>query len=128
MSLLSRIIEPNNLRLAFGGAGVITDIAQEIRDDARFARLVRHALFPPHHEPVPAVPDEIFPEHRSFEVAGLRGKRMGIVASGEAAPSLPCAECAGHWRSRARRWRPSAPARARSDLHRSGRSGSRRTR
>jgi NTE family protein len=82
MSVLSRILEPNNLRLLFGAGGWLVDVAQEMRDDARFAAVVRRGLFPPKEEPPPEIPAEPFPPFRAMAVPSLRGKRVGLVASG----------------------------------------------
>ncbi len=82
MSVLSRILEPNNLRLLFGAGGWLTDLAQEMREDARFAAVVRRGLFPPKDELPPEMPAEAFPPLRAMTVPSLRGKRVGLVASG----------------------------------------------
>lgn len=82
MSVLSRILEPNNLRLLFGTGGWLADVAQEMRDDARFAGIVRRGLFPRRDEAPPQMPPDPFPPFRAMSVPSLRGKRVGLVASG----------------------------------------------
>jgi len=82
VSLLSRTLEPNNLRLLFGAGGWVSDLVQAMREDANFARSLRRGLFASRRDPPPLVPDEIFPPFRPLSAPALRGKRVGLVASG----------------------------------------------
>jgi NTE family protein len=82
MSVLSRALEPNNLRLLFAGGGWVADVAHEMREDARFARKVATALSPWQDELEPSVTDDALPAPTPLSVPSLRGKRVGIVASG----------------------------------------------
>ena len=82
VSVLSRVLEPNNLRLLFAGGGWVSDVVQEMREDAKFANVVRRGMFPGGREPRPHVPAEIFPPHERLSVPALRGKRVGVLASG----------------------------------------------
>jgi NTE family protein len=84
MGLLSRLMEPTNLHLVFGAGGFASDVLKELREDARFASVVRRGLFPPRDEQAPDVPAELFPPARALDAPGLRGKRIGLVASGGA--------------------------------------------
>jgi NTE family protein len=82
MTLLSRAVEPNNLRLLFAAGGLTADLAREIGEDARFAaRLSRGLLSRARNRRVP-VPDDLFPAARPIAVPQLAGKRLGLVASG----------------------------------------------
>jgi hypothetical protein len=47
MTLLSRVVEPNNLRLLFAGGAFGVDVANALREDATFARVVARSLFSP---------------------------------------------------------------------------------
>jgi NTE family protein len=81
MSLLTEALEPNNLRSLFGAGGWVADVAKELREDARFAGVVRRGLLPLPFDP--AQPHgEVFPPFRPLSVPALRGKRIGLVASG----------------------------------------------
>jgi NTE family protein len=82
MGLLSRILEPTNLHLAFGAGGFVADVLNELREDSGFASIALHGLFPSRHEQAPDVPAELFPPPRPLDASGLRGKRVGLVASG----------------------------------------------
>jgi NTE family protein len=80
MSMFSDLIEPNNLRLLFGAGNFLGDLADDLREDLSFARIVgRSMLRPAAAEPAPA---KIFPQFRRRSVPALEGKRIGLVASG----------------------------------------------
>jgi NTE family protein len=82
MSLLSRAVEPNNLRLLFAGGGWAADVAHEMREDARFARTVATALSPWRDRLEPTATADALPAPSPLSVPSLRGKRVGVVASG----------------------------------------------
>lgn len=81
MSVLSRVLEPNNLRLLFAAGGWLGDVVQEVRDDARFAGVVGRGLIGS-GAGRPHVPEVLFPALEPLTVPALRGKRVGLVASG----------------------------------------------
>ncbi len=82
MSTLTDLIEPNNLRLFFSGVNGLRDVVQEVRDDSAFARTLVRAALPPWRGRKPRPPGDVFPPLEPFDVRALRGKRVGLVASG----------------------------------------------
>jgi NTE family protein len=82
MSLLSRVLEPNNLRLLFGAGNWTRDVVNELRDDTKFAGVLRRSLVGARRESPPPIPEEIFPPRKSLVLPALRGRRVGLVASG----------------------------------------------
>ena len=83
MSVLSRALEPNNLRLLFDGRGVASDVVHALREDASFARTLSRTLVDARSRAKsPTVARAIFPDPLPLEVPVLRGKRVGVVASG----------------------------------------------
>jgi len=82
VALLSRSVEPNNLRLLFAAGGWVADVVQELREDARFAANLSRGLLPPGRDRRADIPDRIFPPFRPISVPQLAGKRFGLVASG----------------------------------------------
>lgn len=80
MSVFSDLIEPNNLRLLFGLGGFFGDLADDLREDLSFARIVGRAI---QGSPGTAqLPANLFPPLRHRPVPALQGKRVGLVASG----------------------------------------------
>jgi NTE family protein len=80
MSRLSDMIEPNNLRLLFGLSSFLGDLTVDLREDLSLARIVASA-FSSGARPA-ELPRRIFPPFRRRAIPALRGKRIGLVASG----------------------------------------------
>ncbi len=80
--MLTSLVEPNNLRTAFGGISWARDLAAAVREDAAFLWRVRRALLRLPFEREPAIPAEVFPPLEPFRAPALDGKRVAIVASG----------------------------------------------
>jgi NTE family protein len=83
VSALTDLVEPNNFRLLSGAVNAVADVAREVRADTTFARRVARAILPGHgRNDVPPLPAEIFPPRAALDVPALRGRRVGLVASG----------------------------------------------
>jgi NTE family protein len=82
MARLTDVLEPNNLRIAFGAYNAARDVARELRQDLSFARTLLRALGPAAGAAPPRSTGPVFPPLRPFAVPGLAGKRIGIVSSG----------------------------------------------
>jgi NTE family protein len=82
VSRFSDLIEPNNLRLLFGLSSFIGDLAEDLREDLSFVRVLGSALSPYPAAAAPLSTARIFPPLRRRSIPALQGKRVGLVASG----------------------------------------------
>ena len=82
MSRVGDALEPNNLRLLFGAGGFVTDLAQDLREDLSFARVIGRQVLRLSDAPPAVDASAIFPKLRPHPLPALRGKRIGLVASG----------------------------------------------
>ena len=81
-SRLGRWIEPNNLRLLFAAGSFFGDVAEDLRQDLSFGRVVGRALARGDAPPPEVNLASLFPKTQAQPLAALRGKRIGLVASG----------------------------------------------
>jgi NTE family protein len=79
---LTEALEPNNLRLVFQAFDGARDLARDLRDDLSFVRTAIRGLGPERHRDHPPVPARVFDRPRPLDLSSLRGKRIGVVASG----------------------------------------------
>jgi NTE family protein len=80
--LVTRGIDPNNLRPLFAMAAAGRDVLRLVRQDTDFIWRLRRALLPLPFEREPAVSPEVFaPLERRFAPA-FAGRRVAVVASG----------------------------------------------
>jgi NTE family protein len=82
MSLLTRALDPNNLRPVFDTLSIGRDIVSGIREDKDFLRLARHALFPLPLEREPRLEEDPFPPFDPFDANAFDSERLAVVASG----------------------------------------------
>ena len=82
MSLLTRALEPNNLRLLFDAGGAAADFERALREDAGFVRTIARSLVLSSTRAEVTRVGTIFEEPRPLDARGLRDKRVGLVASG----------------------------------------------
>lgn len=76
----SEVLEPNNLRLAFAAVSFFEDFARAGASDARLLGRMARALSPLPQARSPGGAG--FAPRRALAVPALRGKRIGLVASG----------------------------------------------
>lgn len=82
MSLLTRALDPNNLRPLFDAASIAADVVKGIKEDAGFLSRARRALFPRRGDrPLPLDP-EPFGAFEPLPVPHLEGRRVAVVCSG----------------------------------------------
>jgi NTE family protein len=79
---LGRWIEPNNLRLLFAAGGFAGDLAEDLREDFSFVRVLARQLLRGADAPPGLDPAAVFAPLRPQPLPALRRKRIGIVASG----------------------------------------------
>ncbi len=79
---MSDLLEPNNLRLLFGGYGVARDLARDLRDDLSFVGALARAFGPAAGREPPARSEPIFAGAKRVPLPALAGRRIGLVASG----------------------------------------------
>jgi len=82
MSRLGDSLDPNNLRLLFGAGWFVEDMVEDLREDLSFARVVGRQILRMSDEPPKVDAASIFPRFRARPLSALRGKRIGLVASG----------------------------------------------
>ncbi len=80
--MLTKLVEPNNLRTVFAGLSLARDLVRGIREDVGFVRRVRRALLRLPFERETTLPAEVFPDLEPFRAVSLEGKKIAIVASG----------------------------------------------
>jgi NTE family protein len=79
---ITEALEPNNLRLVFQAFDAARDLARDLREDLSFVRTAIRGLGPARRHDHPSLPARVFDRPRPLDVAALRGKRIGVVASG----------------------------------------------
>jgi len=82
VGLLTRALDPNNLRPVLDALSVASDVVQGLREDASFFRTARRALFPLPGERETTIDGDPFPPFQPFDAPGLRDRRIGLVVSG----------------------------------------------
>lgn len=82
MGLLTRVVEPNNLRPLFSTLSFAKDVTAALREDASFLALARRAVFPMAGDRDPALERNPFPPLQPLEVGALRDRRIAVVGSG----------------------------------------------
>ncbi len=82
MSLLSRILDPNNLRPFFDVASITADMIKAVREDSDFLALARKALFPLPTDRELALDPDPFPPFEASDAPRFQGKKIAVVASG----------------------------------------------
>ena len=71
-SRLGRWIEPNNLRLLFAAGSFVGDVAEDLRQDLSFGRVVGRALARGDAPPPDMDLARLFPKTRARPLAALR--------------------------------------------------------
>lgn len=82
MTLVTRALDPNNLRPLFDGLSIAGEVLHGLREDRQFARTVRRTLFPLPGDREVAVPANPFGPFVRHPREWLRGRRIAVVASG----------------------------------------------
>lgn len=83
MSVLTNLVEPNNLRLALDGGNVVADLVREARADGAFVRTSLRGLASPRARGArPRLDGPVLPPYERWDAPALRGKRVALLASG----------------------------------------------
>ncbi|HTN51414.1 MAG TPA: hypothetical protein VML50_03335, partial [Anaeromyxobacter sp.] len=82
MSLLTRALDPNNLRPVFDAVSIGTDVVAALAEDASFLGTARRALLPLPGEVEPVLGPDPFRPRAPLHLPSLRGRRLAVVASG----------------------------------------------
>ncbi len=82
MSRLSDTLDPNNLRLLFGAGWFMEDLVEDLREDLSFASAVGRQVLHLSDAPPKVDLESVFPKFKERPLRALRGRRIGIVASG----------------------------------------------
>jgi hypothetical protein len=82
MSRFTDALDPNNLRLLFASGWFMEDLVEDLREDLSFARIVGREVFRTADKPPKVDLASVFPKFRERPLRALRGRRIGIVASG----------------------------------------------
>jgi len=82
MSLLTRVLDPNNLRPVFDAVSIGTDVVAALAEDASFLGTARRALLPLPGEVEPVLGPDPFRPRAPLHLPSLRGRRLAVVASG----------------------------------------------
>lgn len=81
--MLDRAMSPLKVKSYFHGAAWLRDLADDLGGDLSLLRALRRALLPiPALDREPALDPKVFPPRRPLRLESLRGKRVGIVATG----------------------------------------------
>ena len=82
MSVLTRALDPNNLRPLFDAVSAGSDLVAALREDASFVRATRQALLPLPTDVERLLAPDPFPRPERLDARALKGRRLAVVASG----------------------------------------------
>ena len=81
-SLLSRTLDPNNLRSLFDVLSIGSDVVRALREDSLFLSVVRRTLLPLPTDREPTLQADPFPSFKRLGLPRLRRLKVAVVVSG----------------------------------------------